>query len=228
MRNGRINKKTLDEIGKRLFESEATKADEIDTIVSNSRLFDAIKVRIAAEQMAASGVQNRPVHYFGRTSVILSGLSVFIIAVMAAVSLYRPETNLTAVNEVKIPDAVPGIARSVFPPQEIETGKLSADRALKADYRIESPPEPRKSTEVARRVRRSEIVEPEAEFYPVSYTDDPALTGVSGRIIRVDMKRSSLFALGINLPLENGDETIKADLLVGSDGVTRAIRVVNQ
>ena len=40
------------------------------------------------------------------------------------------------------------------------------------------------------------------------------------------MPRSALFAMGVNIPLENDAEVVKADLLVGTDGVTRAIRVV--
>ena len=58
----------------------------------------------------------------------------------------------------------------------------------------------------------------------VSAGYDPDESG--GRIIRVDMQRSSLFALGVNVPLENGPDAIKADLLIGPDGMTRAIRVV--
>jgi hypothetical protein len=64
------------------------------------------------------------------------------------------------------------------------------------------------------------------EFYAVSYAGDPSETERGGRIIRVDMPRSALFAMGVNIPLENDAEVIKADLLVGNDGVTRAIRVV--
>ena len=43
--------------------------------------------------------------------------------------------------------------------------------------------------------------------------------------MRVEMSRASLFAMGINIPLENGAEVVKADLLVGPDGVARAVRL---
>jgi hypothetical protein len=64
------------------------------------------------------------------------------------------------------------------------------------------------------------------DFYAVSYAGDPHETERGGRIVRVDIPRSTLFAMGINVPLENESATVKADLLVGSDGVTRGIRVV--
>jgi len=66
----------------------------------------------------------------------------------------------------------------------------------------------------------------QADFYALSYTGDPAETDAGGRIVRVEMPRSSLFALGINLPLENDDGPIKADLLIGRDGSTKGIRLV--
>ena len=34
------------------------------------------------------------------------------------------------------------------------------------------------------------------------------------------------FAMGIHVPLENGSDTVRADLLVGPDGVPRAVRLV--
>jgi hypothetical protein len=77
-----------------------------------------------------------------------------------------------------------------------------------------------------RRPRKAANIEPDAVFFPISYAGEPEEASYGGRIIRVDLKRSSLFAMGVNLPLENDDEVVKADLLVGSDGVARAIRVI--
>ena len=80
-------------------------------------------------------------------------------------------------------------------------------------------------------VRKAPLIKPapmpnNAEFYAISYSGDPAETDAGGRIVRVEMQRSSLFALGVNVPLENDAGPVKADLLIGRDGVTRAIRVV--
>jgi hypothetical protein len=62
------------------------------------------------------------------------------------------------------------------------------------------------------------------EFYPVSYTGDPSEIA-GGRVVRVELSRQALFAMGANIPLENGVENVKADLLIGPDGVTRAVRL---
>ncbi len=67
--------------------------------------------------------------------------------------------------------------------------------------------------------------QPDIEFYPITYTGDLNDTVRGGRVVRVEMSRASLFAMGINVPLENGAEVLKADLLIGPDGVTRAVRL---
>jgi hypothetical protein len=222
MQNRNLNKKALDKIGRHLFESSASASDDIDAIVENPYLFDRVRARIVADQNArpAVAIQEPRVRFFGRNAVVLASIAGFIVAVFGALSLFRPDANLIEVKRVQIPDAVPEVARPEVPPQPF-VGKLSAGRASKADFKVENAVPNR------RRARRQAEAEPEAEFYPVGYTGDPAETAGGGRIIRVDMKRSSLFALGINLPLENENETVKADLLVGSDGVTRALRIVN-
>jgi hypothetical protein len=60
----------------------------------------------------------------------------------------------------------------------------------------------------------------------LSFAGDLEETAAGGRIIRVDMSRSSLFAMGVDIPLENGREMVKTDLLIGSDGMARAVRIV--
>jgi 2-polyprenyl-6-methoxyphenol hydroxylase-like FAD-dependent oxidoreductase len=44
----------------------------------------------------------------------------------------------------------------------------------------------------------------------------------------VTLPRASLVALGANISLEGDSQNVTADLLVGADGVPRAIRVVDQ
>jgi hypothetical protein len=64
-----------------------------------------------------------------------------------------------------------------------------------------------------------------SDFIPVSYGASlPPLE--SGRIIRVEMPRSVLAALGIPVNRDRMDERVKADVLLGDDGLTRAIRFV--
>lgn len=68
--------------------------------------------------------------------------------------------------------------------------------------------------------------EVEGDFYALPFAGISEEPNEELQILRVDLPRSTLFALGLNLPLEGEDQKVKTDLLVGSDGVTRAIRLV--
>src|SRR5215813_13024079 len=68
------------------------------------------------------------------------------------------------------------------------------------------------------------------DFYPLSYSDDqkPMESGevIRLQVIRVQMPRPALIAFGLPVNIERADVPVKADLLVGEDGLARAIRFV--
>jgi hypothetical protein len=47
-----------------------------------------------------------------------------------------------------------------------------------------------------------------------------------GQLVRVEMPRSALVSFGLPMNVERANERIKADVLIGNDGVARAIRFV--
>ena len=47
-----------------------------------------------------------------------------------------------------------------------------------------------------------------------------------GQLVRVEMPRSALVSFGLPMNIERANERIKADVLIGNDGVARAIRFV--
>ncbi len=221
MNNRNVNNKTLDRLTRQLFERPSRATDEIENIVSNAELFTLVKQRIVARPVT------KPTSRFPLQLGAFAAIAATVAIVVGAISLYKPEEyQLTPVQVVsnEVPDAVPEVARPVFPPQEIKSGKLSAGRAAKTQIRSERVVNARRSTPP--RLPRVQM-DADGDFIPIAYTGDPTESAAGGHIVRVDMKRSSLFALGIPVALENDEETIKADLLVGRDGVTRAVRLVN-
>jgi len=68
------------------------------------------------------------------------------------------------------------------------------------------------------------------DFFPLSYSDDqkPVERGevIRVQVIRVQMPRPALIAFGLPVNIERADVPVKADLLVGEDGLARAIRFV--
>lgn len=63
------------------------------------------------------------------------------------------------------------------------------------------------------------------EFIPVMYGQGLAPTE-GGRLIRVELPRSALWAYGLPMNVDRAGARIKADVVVGNDGMARAIRFV--
>ncbi len=63
------------------------------------------------------------------------------------------------------------------------------------------------------------------DFFMLRFGDDH-LPMESGEVIRVQMPRSAFITLGLPVNIERADELVKADLLIGEDGLARAIRFV--
>lgn len=221
MQKRKLNNQTLDAIGRKLFESDVLAGGEIDRIVSNPNLFALVVAKIESE-VKKPVVTSAAVPFFRRNALRFAGAAAVVLFAVGASSLFRPEKTPVVARIVQIPDAVPEVARPVLPPQGI-VEKSSPGRALKADFRTERL---RPVRRVKNRPMPNIEFEANGEFYPIAYTGELGEAD-GGRIIRVDMKAASLFALGVNLPLENYEATIKTDLLVGSDSVTRGVRLVN-
>lgn len=92
----------------------------------------------------------------------------------------------------------------------------------------ENPPVIKKSFRSSRIRKSIPIRAPSKEsttaFMPLTYTTESALAG--GQLIRIEVTGSSLASLGFVVSPERSQERIKADVILGDDGVARAIRIV--
>jgi len=75
-------------------------------------------------------------------------------------------------------------------------------------------------------VANVEIKEVVTDFVPVGYGSALDLQD-GGQLVRVELPRSALARFGLPMNMDRADERIKADVLVGADGLARAIRFVN-
>ncbi len=223
------NNQTVDAIGRKLVENDLLSVDEIDRIIEKPGLFDQVNRRIADVENGAVSHERKVRGWIPAAAVSFASLAVLAILASAVIDRKDVETAKPAVTYIQVSDAAPDVARSEVPPKP-DVAKLTADRAPRSDVR----PEKASFRPTASRIPRVNVPVnfrvnsnvSEAAFYPVAYTGDPAETAGGGRILRVDLNRASLFALGVNMPLENDVAMVKADLLIGADGVTRAIRLV--
>ena len=63
------------------------------------------------------------------------------------------------------------------------------------------------------------------EFLPVGYLNAANLQD-GGQIVRVELPRSAMVSFGLPVNMDRYNEKVKADVLLGFDGVARAIRFV--
>jgi hypothetical protein len=93
---------------------------------------------------------------------------------------------------------------------------------------IAPPPAPPPTQNRARhQVSKARLSEAEVvtEFFPLLEGDDLSSLE-SGQIVRVELQGSELLAVGLPVDAAMTDEPVKADVVLGHDGLARAIRFV--
>lgn len=63
------------------------------------------------------------------------------------------------------------------------------------------------------------------DFMPIGYVNSASLQD-SGSVVRVELPRSTIVSMGFAVNMDRYGERVKADVLMGADGLARAIRFV--
>lgn len=215
MKVGKPDNTTLDSIGKRVLAIDRLSEAEIDSIVSKPHLYKRVRARMAGN--------DRRVPFFFRYEGALTGMAAIAVCTFIAISFFKPQPDTAQVAApAQIPAVQPGM---VTRPDDLASPRTGTDPSPgRVIYR--GAPRERvaaKTAEFASRKPERDVIRKTPEFYAISNVSDSV---AGGHIVRVDMPRSALFAMGVDVPLENDSETVKADLLVGPDGLTRAVRVL--
>ena len=72
----------------------------------------------------------------------------------------------------------------------------------------------------------TEAREVATDFVSLGYGSTPLDLQDGGQLVRVELPRSALARFGLPMNMDRADERVKADVLVGADGLARAIRFV--
>jgi hypothetical protein len=239
-----LQNQRLRRIERQLLEAARVSEEEIETIVAAPRLFDSVKARIEAEKS-----RRRPKGIFGGWSGFpvwnrpgwVAALAVLTFIILGAASLIVfnkqdvPAPPIEQANAPEIEKFNPPV-ENPSPPTAEESPEIGKSQNFQVKKQTTSERAAFKSEKSklqnrgrrampAKRLPRTENVT-EGPFYALTYTGNLEEDGEDLQIIRTELSRSSLFALGVNLPVENETAKIKTDLLVGTDGVARAIRFV--
>jgi hypothetical protein len=231
MNKRKLTNEELDRIGRASLRAAAVSCDEIENIVSSPMLFNSIKSRIEAERPENEKTGwfaqfslltwNRAAAAFAVAAIFLGGTVVILVFAKRNRNIASPEQVARQEQPIQAEKDQPVYAQSA---PEVSN---PAGNVTHASYKKETPPRAQKADirRAAARNRETPVFEAEGDFYPVAGT--PGGMPQDGHVVRAEIPRSSLVAMGVvDLPIEGSNEKIKTDLLVGSDGVVRGIRIV--
>ena len=219
----------LDSLSTELFRSTALNEADIDLIISRDELFSSVRGRIIADNVSRIQSTNT-ITFFQRSAILTAAASVIVVAVFGTMMIAkRPNQRINFASSVppvrSYDDTVVRPIDLPMPPPKTETldGRQAAAHIVKAmDYRpivqerrpYNPPPQ------------QQQLEEQPPQFFALAGLRPSEVSVDGSRIIRVELPRASLVTLGVNVPLDSDKQLIKTDLLVGPDGVPRAIRLV--
>jgi hypothetical protein len=228
MKPGSSKNRDLDRIADAILAADRLHADEIEAVASAPHLFAAVMAGIESRRDLEEGeniLTATPA--FG---IRLAPAMAAVVIIVAAGVLFF--SSFGGPDETVFLAAPPHEVQEQAPPEE----SLPSERPAPPSVETETPSRPRRSATQQAAVGRGGVKRPAGrrvaagdqalEFYALASVPDPSEAVRDGRIIRVDLPRASLLSLGVNVPLENENATVKTDLLVGPDGVPKAIRLV--
>jgi hypothetical protein len=233
-----LQNEKLDQIGRKLFKTVSLSGDEIENIVASTQLFDSVLSRIKAEKQ----LSQKPEQHFVTSAIEAFFYRPKALVAFAFLTFLVIGAALSSLKNPVIPELVEQITRP-----EVEQ-KIPLNETLVATSKIKKVKVPAEKThpvneKTAFKTGKSKLVnlprkqtstkplpapkkqQPEV-FYSLSFPGNWEADGEILQIVRTEVSRSELFALGVNLPVENESAKVKTDLLVGGDGVARAIRIV--
>ena len=230
MQKRKLDNQELDAIGKRLLAASRLTEAEIDNIAAAPGSFEGVLTRIRNSEPARDpkvGIAG-----FLLAHGAIAGTSLAAILCISAFALFLQQDRASFVSHIiHTPVAKPDEARPTTPQVVYVKGFTSGRADIQLDVPVETPtvqnaiqrevhrPQPR--VEQARYSQNNEN-----HFVAMTYMGDGGESARGGRVVRVDVPRSTLFAMGFAVSLENDSPTVTADLLIGPDGVTRAVRLV--
>lgn len=215
----------LDDVCSELLLAVKVSEDEIAAASGSSDLYEGLRLRIAdigARSGRRTSKYQRWVNLYAALMerqrlpalattaaiVLLLGVTVFVLLPAPApmeqvVAQRQPDTiaptaqpQTQVVTQAEHPSSVQAVSY-----QQSRTSRRRGQAAA------------RRSTEVA------------TDFLPLTFVDD-SRAQQSGHVVRVKVPRSALIAFGVPMNMERAGELITADVVVGDDGLARAIRFV--
>jgi hypothetical protein len=158
---------------------------------------------------------------------MLAAAAAILILLTASVVIWRRSATIVSEEVAVLPTSSPSTAPVAPPVASGERRELAATREQKTRNKTGRVTKLNRSIDYSSaedgESSESEIA---SEFIPITYAGDAGVLD-KGFVVRVEVPREKLIAMGLPLNLERGKEAVKADVMMGDNGVVYAIRVVH-
>ena len=217
----------LDQMELKVLQSLKVGEDEIEAVAGAPYLYDRVRSRIQAgpKQRRSDGrlVGSRlafvPTHLNVRRPVLWTLSAAAVLLLVAALLFWRPGQSVES-GKLGSSQQTPSAPQQDLQPSA-PSSKPEPDGRLAGFV-----PAPNRSPVVSRpRRTRSRSTEVATEFFPLTFIADSAALE-TGHVVRVRIPRSALVTFGVPMNVDRAGELVKADVVIGDDGLARAIRFI--
>ena len=181
-----------------------------------TQLLEAFRAR-----SVATPVYSRP----SRSRYWLAAVAAVLLIAMSAIAVWWRSDNVKRSRDViteTVPQSEPKIVDTPSPELPKEVEYQTVDQTPKRRRPVRNPiPRRPANLQPANHVN-SEIA---TDFIPLRYMSASSFQD-GGQIVRVELPRSALVNFGLPVNMERYNEKVKADVLLGVDGMAHAIRFV--
>jgi len=176
--------------------------------------------------------------------VAASVAAILVLLALVALRAEKQSPPVQADNNEQAKPGAPVVPNNIGPkaPGNLRDNAVATpgSRQQARDNRVKNIPTPKRATQVAGRdsgssrdgVQAVNGHSPMAGINEIATDFIPLMHGESfnqmdgGQIVRVELPRSALMSFGLPMNMERAEERIKADVVIGNDGLARAIRFV--
>lgn len=235
-----LKNENLDRLGREIVGAASKrKSEEIKKILNSPTLFQSVRKRIESDRRIRGSKNasfSRRNNFYLLSWQQLAAISVILLFfIFSAIVFYNLERS--QIVQIGAPEISSPAKPLEIPPPEARAEEKQSE-FVKADFRESIKRRPQIFTgervkarnaqinPVSQRKSKSKQTLPPVEFYALGSASNTVQPGEELKVVRTELSRAELFALGVNLSIENGPEKIKTDMLVGRDGVARAFRIV--
>jgi hypothetical protein len=196
-------------------------AAEEAAITAPERVRSALRAVFDEQQATAPA---RTVSYWSSRRKLLWGMAaaamVLLSAVTTALLLREPRARVVATVAIEpstTPQSPPGLSDQA--PREIRSPGIAKSSPSTA-------PSTARGYSRRSKPKATESADNTGVLFPLTYVARSGPTEFV-QTVRVEISRSTLLSMGVPVNLERGEGLIKADIIIGEDGVARAVRIIN-